>query len=268
MATELFENNDGGAQNDAQGCYGANWLGSAFTASSSHNVTSTKVRIYRVGSPGNLTLSIRASTGTIPTGSDLATSDAVDGNGLGTSLPGAMTAFTFSTPYTLTGSTEYWLILRATSGNISNRVDWVKNTNTGTGETATSSDSGASWTAFETKVSLYENYGDHIPVDYPVTMAQGSFSLSGGNRLFGVAKIVALTFGSFALTGISATFNIVQGWIKASKNTSTMTNTTKNSSSWSNDSKNTSSMANVSKNSSTWSNSSKNSSSFTNDIKN
>ncbi len=81
-----------------------------------------------------------------------------------------------------------------------------------------------------------------------VSLAQGSFALTGQDSVLSIGKTVVLAVGSFALTGFSATLTLFQKWIKDSKNSSTMTNTTKNSSSWSNESKDSSTFDNETKN--------------------
>lgn len=78
-------------------------LGQAITLASGASITSVKFYLKKVGSPtGNVYAKLYASTGTVgtnatPTGAALATSDAVDVSGIGTSY--ALVEFTFSTPY-------------------------------------------------------------------------------------------------------------------------------------------------------------------------
>ena len=57
---------------DASGrAYGNEWRAQTFTPSVSFNITSVKLKLFREGNPGTVTVSIRATSGGVPTGSDL-----------------------------------------------------------------------------------------------------------------------------------------------------------------------------------------------------
>jgi hypothetical protein len=103
---------------------------------------------------------------------------------------------------------------------------------------------------------------------YTLTMAKGSYTLTGQNVLFSYGRKLVMATGSYTLTGFSLLFTLFQKWINGIKNISTQVNQSKNSSSWGNDSKNTSTQVNQSKTSSTWVNGNKNSSSINNQTKN
>jgi len=93
-------------------------------------------------------------------------------------------------------------------------------------------------------------------VDYPITAAQGSFSLTGQVVNFRKALKLALAVGTYSLTGIEATFKLGKGivastgsfiltgidvalrfggWSPISKNSSNYTNVNKNNSIWTNE---------------------------------
>ena len=70
MAT-LYEYLNTG-DNDSGSVYGAVWNSQSFTPTIAHIITSIKLLLYRIGSPGTLTVSIRATDGSgHPTGADL-----------------------------------------------------------------------------------------------------------------------------------------------------------------------------------------------------
>jgi len=47
----------------SQSVYGSNWYAQTFTSSIAHTITSVKLKLYRTGSPGTVTVSIRATDG-------------------------------------------------------------------------------------------------------------------------------------------------------------------------------------------------------------
>lgn len=81
-----------------------------------------------------------------------------------------------------------------------------------------------------------------------LTMAQGSYTLTGQNLLFVLIRnyTLALAYGTYALTGQVLSF-IQPMWMRDSKNTSSFSNGAKNTSAWSNVSKNSSSFSNDTK---------------------
>lgn len=94
------------------------WNAQTFKAISNHNITSIIVKIKRLNSPSSTYIDLLATSAGVPTGSALATSDAVDGNSLPTSMTD--TTFTFSTPYTVTSGTTYAFRVRSTGATGNN----------------------------------------------------------------------------------------------------------------------------------------------------
>ena len=93
-ASTLYENYNTG-DDAALGIYGAIWAAQTFTVGAAgHTITSVKLLLYRYGSPGTVTVSIRATDGNgHPTGSDL-TSGTTDGNTLPTGSPSELREIT------------------------------------------------------------------------------------------------------------------------------------------------------------------------------
>lgn len=150
--------------------YGASWSSQTFTPTTTHTISSVALQLSRVGSPGTVTVSIRATdVSGHPTGSDL-TSGTIDGNSLPvSSLFGSWKSFNqwtnirFSSSILLTASTKYAIVVNASAGDINNGVYWFVMTSVGsdtyTGGNAESSvDSGANWTSNDTPPTLYKDY--------------------------------------------------------------------------------------------------------------
>lgn len=125
--------------------FGANWEGQTFTPSKTHTITSVKLKLFRVGSPGTFTVSIRATSGGLPTGGDLC-SGTIDGDTLGEAA--GWYKITLGAGVILEAATKYAICIRAVSGDTDNRVD-IRSDNTSPtytdGSRCSSSDSGSSW---------------------------------------------------------------------------------------------------------------------------
>jgi hypothetical protein len=100
------------------------WQSQIFTASDDYDAASVKLLIYRVGSPGTVTVSLRATMDDcIPTGSDLA-SGTINGNDLSTDTSGEWVEITFSEPLSLVSGTHYAIVVKAEGADPSNAVKW------------------------------------------------------------------------------------------------------------------------------------------------
>jgi len=145
--------------------YDAEWRAQTFTPSAAHKITSVKLKIYRAGSPGTITVSIRATDGSgHPIGGDLC-SGTIDGNALTTSSPGEWREITLGAGYDLDASTQYAIVVRAPSGNASNllryRVDASSPTYAG-GCLEQSHNSGSTWSSIPSYDSMFEEWGEAI----------------------------------------------------------------------------------------------------------
>ena len=149
---------------DNENVSGNSWVAQTFTTvglNENHNITSVKLKLYRVGSPGTVTVSIRATDANgHPTGSDL-TSGTIDGDSLTTNSAGEWYEITL-TSYQLSVSTKYAIVVRATAGDFFNYVGWRADSTTPTysgGNHEDSSDSGSTWTAHTDCDLMFEVYG-------------------------------------------------------------------------------------------------------------
>ena len=124
------------------------WRAQTFTPSANHTITKVNLKMRRAGSPGTLTVSIRATSGGLPTGNDLC-SGTTDGDTLPTESS-EWREITLGVGYALSASTQYAIVIRAVNGDDSNSVSWRQDSSSPTytgGERVSSDDSGSSWEA-------------------------------------------------------------------------------------------------------------------------
>ena len=142
--------------------YDVLWQGQTFTPSISHNVTSAWLMLARAGSPGTVTVSIRATSAGKPTGGDLC-SGTTDGDTLTTNATECeWRQFTFSSGYYLSADTQYAIVARAIAGNTSNwayfKCDYTSPSYAG-GTKIYSGDSGVNWTTESNGDTTFMEYG-------------------------------------------------------------------------------------------------------------
>ncbi len=102
----------------------AKWTSQTFTTINAYTLTSVKLLLWRTGSPGTITVSIRAVDGSShPTGGDL-TSGTTNGNTLPTSELTPEWREVTLTDYALSAGTEYAIVVRALSGSSANAGNW------------------------------------------------------------------------------------------------------------------------------------------------
>ena len=177
--------------------FGADWNAQTFTPSIAHTIGKVVLRGYRTGSPGTVTVSIRAVDGNgLPTGSDLS-SGTFDGNTLGLGLAN-IAWFTISiSGYTLSAGTKYAIVFRATSGDASNRLNLHSTYTIGNpgytgGTDCYSGDSGATWVE-NSDDFLFEEWsfdlvvGRHLWVEgtglHYFTLAEAEKTITGTDTL-------------------------------------------------------------------------------------
>jgi hypothetical protein len=98
--------------------YGNNWQAQTFTTQDAYRITSVRLKLYRSGNPGTVTVSIRATDASgHPTGSDLC-SGTTDGNTLTIDTAGEERDISFGAGYPLAISTRYAIVVRAAGSGI------------------------------------------------------------------------------------------------------------------------------------------------------
>jgi len=143
------------------GVYGIYWLAQTFTVGAeSHTVTSVKLKMFRIGNPETVTVSIRATNSSgNPTGDDL-TSGTIDGNSFTEDTAGLWYEITL-TEYSLNASTKYAIVARAPDGNSTNIADWRFKlySNYSGGCYEYSANSGVTWASSPVEDLMFEVWG-------------------------------------------------------------------------------------------------------------
>lgn len=180
MAVELIDSYSESNANATTNLYAGDdiLVGQSFTnLSGNYNITSAKFDILKWGSPtGSIYAKLYAHTGTYgtsskPTGSPLATSNAVDI----TTATGGLVEFTFSTGYTMTSGTYYVIVIESNVGNASNYLKVnIDTSNSDSGNWCRSAN-GTTWATIATYGTCYYVYGELAasPTHYLSTLGVG-----------------------------------------------------------------------------------------------
>jgi len=130
------------------------WTGQTFIPSVTGQLLRVESTIFCNGcgaTPPDLTLSVRATAAGLPTGADLATVT-IPGANYGS---GASVVFmaTFATPATLTGGTQYALVMRPVAVPAGTGYFWIRSSPStyANGQRVLSANSGGTWTADATR---------------------------------------------------------------------------------------------------------------------
>lgn len=142
--------------------YGNYWSAQTFTVGAAgHTVTSVKLKMYRIGTPGILTVSISATGGDgKPTGGAL-TSGTTNANLFTTTAPGQLYEIAV-TEYILSPNTKYAIIIRISGGDWANCVPYRYDESSPTydgGNWLASPNSGSSWGAYTGVDMMFEVWG-------------------------------------------------------------------------------------------------------------
>ena len=130
------------------GLYSPLWLAQTFQASDTYTAVGVKIKIWRTNLPGTVTVSIRATSASKPSGADLAVGT-TNGNTLPSVATGEWREITFASGTAITSGTTYAIVVRATGGNLGNRINWRSDSSSPSytnGSYAYSANSGTSWT--------------------------------------------------------------------------------------------------------------------------
>jgi len=135
------------------------WGAQTFTPVTAHTITSVKLLLLRTGPPGTINVSIQGTTAGKPDGNVLC-SGTTDGNTLPTASPYEWREITLGAGYELTDGVMYCIVIKALSGDASNKVGWRMNIDGGytVGNHISTSNSGVNWTinAYD---YLFEEWG-------------------------------------------------------------------------------------------------------------
>lgn len=146
--------------------YGSEWKATLFTTpGTGHTVKSIKLNIFRYGSPGIVTVSIRATSGGVPTGPDLA-SGTINGDDLTTSTGGELKEITMGTEILLSAGTTYAIVVRCAGTDGTHALGLrYDGSSPPSPSSAYSVNSGSSWTSYGGLVTYdFEVWGnDTLP---------------------------------------------------------------------------------------------------------
>ena len=160
---DRYEYHTTGADLDAA-LFGAVWKAQTFTPSVAHRITSVKLLIRRALLPGTITVGIRETDGEgHPTGADLC-SGTTDGDTLTDAWPGEWREITLGAGYNLDADTKYAIVVRALTGDASNKLIWqgdLGGTYVG-GNYEYSGNAGTSWTSVVENDTIFEEWGEEI----------------------------------------------------------------------------------------------------------
>ena len=166
---QLFECYNAGDNGNAD-VSGAYQSAQTFTPSTAHKITSVKLKLYREGSPGTVTVSIRATDANgHPAGGDLCYGT-TNGNTLPTAKPYEWREITLGDGYNLAADVKYAVTARAPTGDEANFVWWRYD---GSGEYAGgnyeySNNDGSSWSSQAGYDFMFEDWGE--PLGFGVTI--------------------------------------------------------------------------------------------------
>lgn len=127
--------------------YGAaNIYAQTYTPNQSYSIDGVWIKAYRVGAPGNLVMSLRATLAGLPTGADLITGT-IDTNTFATTATGEWYWVTFTGDYAVTAGTVYAIVATAAAGNVNNHVAWRADNGNGYANGQACFFNGAIWAA-------------------------------------------------------------------------------------------------------------------------
>jgi len=134
------------------------WEAQTFTPAASHKLRFVRLKLYRSGTPGSCTVSIKAVDGSgRPTGLDLAQA-IFDGNALTEDTNGHWYRIDFPTPTDVTAGTQYAIVVRSAGSSLRWRCDTSSPAYAG-GCREYSTNGGTSWTSDYNVDFMFEEYG-------------------------------------------------------------------------------------------------------------
>lgn len=141
--------------------FGVFWTGQTFTPATAHTLGAVKLKVARILIPGIITVSIRATSGGLPTGADLAVGT-FDGDLLNAKPTYIERLVSMVVPVALSVSVKYAIVVRALTGDASNLISWREDVTAPTyagGERVDSVNSGSTWTNVTGDDMWFAEYG-------------------------------------------------------------------------------------------------------------
>lgn len=153
---------------------GIYWRAQTFTPAADHTIEKVKLLLYRNGTPGTVTVSIRATdVNGHPTGGDLC-SGTTDGDTLPTAPTYEWRTITLGAGTPLSAGLKYAIVVRCGGGI--NEVGWryVVPSGYAGGNDEYSGDSGGTWATSANADWMFEEWGPGSPVAATVTFRQNA----------------------------------------------------------------------------------------------
>ncbi len=165
--------------------HGNNWFAQTFTPLAGHVIRTLELKLSKTGSPTGLVyVSIRNTSGDLPTGSDLLT----------VTMPieevsSTATFYKFGIPQgeelALASGVKYAIVIHIVGGDSSNCINWRRTTTAGSytrGAFCKSTDGGVSWTGGTSGFpdNMFANYGESGVDTYPPTNVKASTATAEG----------------------------------------------------------------------------------------
>lgn len=164
MAT-LFEYYNTGDLSGATFFGALRWGAQTFTPTEAHNITSVKLKMWRLGLPGEITICIQGTDGAGHPDNVTLASGTTDGNSIPDSAPGEWREITLGEGYILLADTKYAIVMKALDGDADNRIGWrIDNLNPTyeRGLYCFDADGGESWVSYETSDCMFEEWGEPV----------------------------------------------------------------------------------------------------------
>jgi hypothetical protein len=138
------------------------WAAQTFTPSTGHIITKVILLLYRQGSPGTIDVSIEGTDGSGHPDGNVLCSGSTNGDTLPTSSPYEWREITLGDGADLSASTNYAIVIKATSGDNSNNVQWRTDSSSptysgGCQEFTTGGQGG--WVSYTSNDLMFEEWG-------------------------------------------------------------------------------------------------------------
>jgi hypothetical protein len=190
--SEMLEHYTSGVDNSRIDAYGPIIVGQTFTPSVDHEITEVVLKLSRTGSPGMVTISVRATdVDGKPTGADLCS---VTFNPSSIGATGEWFGLDLDDSYTLLAGTKYAILLSAPNGNSSNYIGWRGDSSApGYSGGSLAYNNGSSWTLSTAFDMFFQEWGYSVVI-YTQDTGEGSMSPSSA-----LSRVMGKAVGSGAL---------------------------------------------------------------------
>ncbi len=188
-----YQHYDSGDDNDRDG-WGVNWMAQTFTTQTIHLIAKVKLKLFRVGDPGTVIVSIKATTDDEPSGADLCSGE-IEGNVITEDGGGDWYEISLGDGFTFNKETKYAIVVKAPDGDTNNKISWradITDPTYARGYYCVSSNSGESWDKFETIDCMFEEWGVGEPAPTTVTWGQLSKSQISAEKIeAAISRLIA-----------------------------------------------------------------------------